>query len=288
MSRIVCSPRHRRRRSGRKCRSSGSLQRYRRRCQRPPWRIADATARKSTLPISHGHWVLVNLWATWCAPCIKEMPSLDRTKAKFGPALDVVAISEDRNGLKSVDPFLAAHPVTSLAIGLDQKGGLTSAMHIEGLPTSSADRSARADRRKARRRRRLGQRPNLGDAARIDRRETVNSVRTNRYSVTPGLDPGVPSPVTSEPPPNGFGWPGQAWSSPAMTAREARRPASRIPSRGSRGRGAALLRRCHGRGRVATTTQPLFRRSSAPAPPSARNPGAPPDRRRHAPAGSAA
>jgi thiol-disulfide isomerase/thioredoxin len=84
----------------------------------------------------HGHWVLVNLWATWCAPCIKEMPSLDRMKAKLGPTLDVVAISEDRNGAKSVDPFLAAHPVKSLAIGLDQKGGLTSALHIEGLPTS--------------------------------------------------------------------------------------------------------------------------------------------------------
>jgi len=83
-----------------------------------------------------GHWALVNLWATWCAPCIKEMPSLDRMTAKFGPTLDVVAISEDRNGAKSVDPFLAAHPVTSLAIGLDQKGDLTSALHIEGLPTS--------------------------------------------------------------------------------------------------------------------------------------------------------
>ena len=83
-----------------------------------------------------GHWVLVNLWATWCAPCIKEMPSLDRMQAKLGPSLDVLAISEDRNGTKAVDPFLAAHAVKSLAIGLDPTGKIASALHVEGLPTS--------------------------------------------------------------------------------------------------------------------------------------------------------
>lgn len=83
-----------------------------------------------------GHWVLVNLWATWCAPCIKEMPSLDRLQARLGPALDVVAISEDRGGAKAVDPFLAKLPVTNLAIGLDPGNALTGALHVEGLPTS--------------------------------------------------------------------------------------------------------------------------------------------------------
>jgi thiol-disulfide isomerase/thioredoxin len=83
-----------------------------------------------------GHWVLVNLWATWCAPCIKEMPSLDRMQAKLGSALDVVAVSEDRNGAKAVDPFLAKLPVKKLTIALDPTNALTNALHVEGLPTS--------------------------------------------------------------------------------------------------------------------------------------------------------
>jgi thiol-disulfide isomerase/thioredoxin len=83
-----------------------------------------------------GHWVLVNLWATWCGPCIKEMPSLDRMQAKLGSALDVVAVSEDRNGAKAVDPFLAKLPVKNLTVGLDPTNALTAALHVEGLPTS--------------------------------------------------------------------------------------------------------------------------------------------------------
>jgi thiol-disulfide isomerase/thioredoxin len=84
-----------------------------------------------------GHWVLVNLWATWCAPCVKEMPSLDRLQTMLGGTLDVVAISEDRNGAKSVDPFLASKvTLKSLTIGLDPAGNITDALHVEGLPTS--------------------------------------------------------------------------------------------------------------------------------------------------------
>ena len=83
-----------------------------------------------------GHWVLVNLWATWCAPCIKEMPSLDRMQAKLGPAISVVAISEDRGGSKVVEPFLARLAVPSLTIGLDVPDGILSGLKIRGLPTS--------------------------------------------------------------------------------------------------------------------------------------------------------
>jgi thiol-disulfide isomerase/thioredoxin len=84
-----------------------------------------------------GHWVLVNLWATWCAPCVKEMPSLDRLQDKLGAGLTVVAISEDRKGAKSVDPFLAEKvTLKSLTVGLDPPGKITGALHVEGLPTS--------------------------------------------------------------------------------------------------------------------------------------------------------
>jgi hypothetical protein len=64
------------------------------------------------------------------------MPSLDRMKARLGAAVEVVAISEDRTGAATVDRFLSDHAVNSLAIGLDQTGGIANALHVDGLPTS--------------------------------------------------------------------------------------------------------------------------------------------------------
>jgi len=83
-----------------------------------------------------GHWVLLNLWATWCGPCVKEMPSLDRMQKALGPAIRVVALSEDRGGATAVDPFVARLGLTALTIGLDVPDGVLSGLKIRGLPTS--------------------------------------------------------------------------------------------------------------------------------------------------------
>jgi thiol-disulfide isomerase/thioredoxin len=83
-----------------------------------------------------GHWVLVNLWATWCAPCVREMPSLDRLQAKLGDRLMVLAISEDRGAAHAVDPFLAKLQLPALAIYLDPKSDVGEALGVRGLPTS--------------------------------------------------------------------------------------------------------------------------------------------------------
>ena len=52
-----------------------------------------------------GKILLVNFWATWCAPCIKEMPSLDRLESKINGDFDVIAISVDRDGVEKVTDF---------------------------------------------------------------------------------------------------------------------------------------------------------------------------------------
>jgi len=83
-----------------------------------------------------GHWVLLNLWATWCGPCVKEMPSLDRMQKAMGSAITVVAISEDRGGMQVVEPFVTKLGVTSLTIGMDAPDGVLSHLKIRGLPTS--------------------------------------------------------------------------------------------------------------------------------------------------------
>ena len=83
-----------------------------------------------------GELVLVNLWATWCVPCVKEMPALDRLQTQLPGKLTILAISEDRQGDTVVAPFLGEHGIKNLAIYLDPKAVATSAFAAEGLPTS--------------------------------------------------------------------------------------------------------------------------------------------------------
>jgi thiol-disulfide isomerase/thioredoxin len=83
-----------------------------------------------------GRLVLVNLWATWCVPCVEEMPALDRLQAQLGDKLTILAISEDRQGDAVVTPFLEKHDIRHLAIYLDPKSAATPAFGAQGLPTS--------------------------------------------------------------------------------------------------------------------------------------------------------
>lgn len=62
-----------------------------------------------------GHAVLINFWATWCAPCVKEMPELDRFARAQGARVKVIGLAVDK--LAPVQDFLAKYPV-SFAIGL--------------------------------------------------------------------------------------------------------------------------------------------------------------------------
>jgi thiol-disulfide isomerase/thioredoxin len=83
-----------------------------------------------------GKLVLVNLWATWCGPCVEEMPSLDRLQEKVGDKLTVLAISEDRQGDRVVGPFLQKHGIQHLSIFLDPRSAATNELAAQGLPTS--------------------------------------------------------------------------------------------------------------------------------------------------------
>lgn len=83
-----------------------------------------------------GRLVLVNLWATWCVPCVEEMPALERLQAQLGEKLTILAISEDRQGEAVVTPFLAQHAIKHLAIFLDPKSAATNEFGAQGLPSS--------------------------------------------------------------------------------------------------------------------------------------------------------
>ncbi len=84
-----------------------------------------------------GRVILVNIWATWCAPCRKEMPALDRLKAALGgPAFDVLAISIDRSGLDKPRRFLEQVKVKHLALYNDKTGKTASLLKAFGIPST--------------------------------------------------------------------------------------------------------------------------------------------------------
>lgn len=84
-----------------------------------------------------GRVVLVNFWATWCAPCLREMPSLERLQARLGgEAFTVIAASQDFDGWAKIAPFLDRHGLDRLPVYHDPKARLAQALEVRGLPTS--------------------------------------------------------------------------------------------------------------------------------------------------------
>ena len=67
--------------------------------------FTDLAGKKHSLADFAGKPVLLNLWATWCAPCVKEMPTLDALAVAKGDALQVLVISQDLKGAELVTPF---------------------------------------------------------------------------------------------------------------------------------------------------------------------------------------
>ena len=91
-----------------------------------------------TVPLSdfRGKLLVVNLWATWCAPCLREMPSLDRLQSQFGDRLAVLAVSEDRGGSKTVEPFITKLGLKSVKFFVDPRSEVGHTLNVRGLPTS--------------------------------------------------------------------------------------------------------------------------------------------------------
>jgi len=95
----------------------------------------DAQGRSRSLADFKGKVVLLNLWATWCVPCRKEMPALDRLQGALGaPDFEVVALSIDRGRMDVVRKFFAEIGIHSLAMYVDSAGKAMRAVNAVGLP----------------------------------------------------------------------------------------------------------------------------------------------------------
>lgn len=83
-----------------------------------------------------GKPVLVNLWATWCAPCVKEMPLLDDLAADYGDELSVVTISQDMGDPAKVAAFFKQNTLANLPQWIDPQLALGEAIGAQTLPTT--------------------------------------------------------------------------------------------------------------------------------------------------------
>ena len=114
--------------------TSGTVDRSHKGEAAPTVTFLDPAGKKISLSDFRGRPVLLNLWATWCAPCVKEMPSLDAAAAGAGDTVHVLAVSQDMQREK-VAPFFTAHKLTHLTPYVDPDLGL-SLSYKANLPTT--------------------------------------------------------------------------------------------------------------------------------------------------------
>ncbi len=82
-----------------------------------------------------GRGVVLNFWATWCAPCVREMPALDRLQVMLkGTGVEVVTLSEDRNGAALISRFFEVNELKNLPKLIDPKGVALKAYGVRTLP----------------------------------------------------------------------------------------------------------------------------------------------------------
>lgn len=90
-----------------------------------------------TLADLKGQGLVVNFWATWCIPCVREMPALDALAAKLeGRGVQVVTISQDRAPLVKVPAFYEKNHINLLPLYYDEQGSLGRKLDVQALPTT--------------------------------------------------------------------------------------------------------------------------------------------------------
>ena len=104
--------------------------------QAPDFKFPGLDGKMISLADQKGKIVLVNIWATWCPPCVDEMPSMEKLYQKFkGQNFEILAVSIDETGLKAVAPFMKKTRLTFPAL-IDSKGTIKTTYRITGVPES--------------------------------------------------------------------------------------------------------------------------------------------------------
>lgn len=103
----------------------------------PDIQFLNASGTEKTLASLRGKVVLLNVWATWCAPCREEMPGLDRLQSQLGSdKFEVVALAVDKNGVEGAKKFLSDIRATSLGVYADPTAKEGTRLKVIGMPTT--------------------------------------------------------------------------------------------------------------------------------------------------------
>lgn len=101
----------------------------------PEVALLSMTDEEASLAAYSGQWVVLNFWATWCAPCRAEMPSLDRLQAAM-PELAVLPVATGRNPPEAIARFWEEAAITHLVTLRDPKSLLARQIGVAGLPVT--------------------------------------------------------------------------------------------------------------------------------------------------------
>ena len=115
---------------------TGRLDRTRAGTLAPAAAFLDPDGTPASLADFRGTPLLINLWATWCAPCVAEMPTLDALAAREEGRLNVLALSQDLNGADKVDAFFARHRFAMLEPYIDPQLAIMAELKVDTLPTT--------------------------------------------------------------------------------------------------------------------------------------------------------
>jgi len=102
----------------------------------PETAFEDPDGAPASLADFRGRPMLVNLWATWCGPCVAEMPTLDALAAREGERLRVLTVSQDLDGRDKVEAFFRKQGYRDLETWLDPQMALMAALKVDTLPTT--------------------------------------------------------------------------------------------------------------------------------------------------------
>ena len=101
------------------------------------FQATDAAGKEHSFTDFAGRGLVVNLWATWCPPCVAEMPALERlARALAGEGVVVLPLSSDRGGRAQVEAFYQRVGITGLEVWLDPRGAAARGMGVRALPTT--------------------------------------------------------------------------------------------------------------------------------------------------------
>ena len=102
----------------------------------PDFRLPGLDGKMVSLSEHRGKVVLVNIWATWCPPCVDEMPSMEKLYQQFkGKDFEILAVSVDASGAETVIPFMKKHNLTFPAL-VDTQGAIRNTYKTTGVPES--------------------------------------------------------------------------------------------------------------------------------------------------------